>query len=166
MLIELTITAEADHLIPHNRGILPPSGPQDRLPKLLTPLKEHLCLLGGAQDLDPAVDLQALIQSAAPAAQAAAGVTFVLSNTFRSLFCDFKLFINLFFVTTVIQTAARVTGHVHALFSHQPPMHPLSLQWCWIQMSHAEALELKCKTYQCAPQVCFYVFDMPFKSFA
>lgn len=78
VLIGLTITAEADHLIPRSRGTLLPSGPQDRLPKLRIPLKEDLCLLGEAQDLDPAVDLQVQILSVAPAAQAAAGVIFVL----------------------------------------------------------------------------------------
>lgn len=78
VLIEPTITVEADHLTPHSQGTLPHNGPRDKPPKLLIPLKELLCPLGEAHDLDPAADLQALILSAAPAARAAAGVTFVL----------------------------------------------------------------------------------------
>lgn len=78
VLIELTITAGADRLILHSQGILPHNGPRDKPPKLLIPLKELLCPLGEARDLDPGADLRALILSAAPAARAAAGVTFVL----------------------------------------------------------------------------------------
>lgn len=78
VLIEPTITVGADHLIPHSRGTLPHNGPQDKPPKLLIPRKDLLCPLGEAHDLDPGADLQALILSAAPAARAAAGVTFVL----------------------------------------------------------------------------------------
>lgn len=74
--IEPTITVGAGHLIPHSQGTLPHSGPQDKPPKLLIPLKELLCPLGEVQDLDLVADLQALILSAAPAARAAAGVTF------------------------------------------------------------------------------------------
>lgn len=75
VLIELIITVAAGHLIPHSQGTLPHNGPQDKTPKLLIPLKELLCPLGEARDLDPAVDPRALILSAAPAARAAAGVT-------------------------------------------------------------------------------------------
>ncbi len=78
VLIEPTITVGADHLIPHSQDTLPLNGPQDKLLKLLIPLKELLCPLGEDHDLDPAADLRALILSVAPAAQAAAGVTFVL----------------------------------------------------------------------------------------
>lgn len=75
VLIERTITVGAAHLIPHSRGTLHRNGPQDKRPKLLIPLKELLCLLEEVQDLVPVADLQALILSAAPAAQAVAGVT-------------------------------------------------------------------------------------------
>lgn len=77
VLIEPTIIVGADHLIPHSQDTLPHNGPQDKPPKLLIPLKEHLCPLGEAPDLDPGADLRVLILSAAPAAQAAAGVIFV-----------------------------------------------------------------------------------------
>lgn len=123
-LIEPIITAGADHLIPHSLGTLPHNGPRDKPPKLLIPQKELLCPLGEAHDLDHAADLQARILSAAPAARAVA----------------------------VIPTAAQVMGHGHVLFSRQLHMHLLSLLWCLTQKSRAEALELKCKTYQCAPQ--------------
>lgn len=64
---------------------------------------------------------------------------------------------NLFFlVRTVIPTAAQVMDLGHALFSLQLHMHLLSLLWCLTPMSHAEALELKYKTYQFVPQVSFY----------
>lgn len=76
VLIELTITVGAAHLIPHSRGTLHHNGPQDKHPKLLIPLKELHCLPDEAQDLVPIADLQALILSVAPAAQAAAGGTF------------------------------------------------------------------------------------------
>lgn len=76
VLIERTITVGAAHLILHSRGTLHHNGPQDKHLKLLIPLKELLCLLEEAQDLVPVADLQALILSAAPAAQAVAGVTF------------------------------------------------------------------------------------------
>lgn len=76
VLIEPTITVGADHLIPHSPGTLPHNGPRDKPPKLLIPLKELLCPLGEAHDLDPTADLRALIRSAAPAARAAAGLTF------------------------------------------------------------------------------------------
>lgn len=124
VLIELTITVEADHLIPPSQDTLPHNGPQDRPPKLLTPLKELLCPLAEAHDLSPAADLQALILSAAPAVRAVAA----------------------------IQTAAQVMDHGHVLFSRRLHTHHLSLLWFLIQMSHVEALESKCKTYQCAPQ--------------
>lgn len=68
-----------------------------------------------------------------------------------------------FFVTTVIQTAVQVMGRVHVLFSHLLHMPLLSHLWCLTQMSQEEALELKCRTYQSAPQVSFYMFDMPLK---
>lgn len=74
-LTELTIIAEVDHLIPHNRDTLPHNGPRDKLPKLLIPLKELLCPLGEAHNLNPVADLQAQILSAARAAQEAAGST-------------------------------------------------------------------------------------------
>lgn len=122
-LIEPTITVGADRLIPHSQGTLPHNGPRDKPPKLLIPLKELLCPLGEVHDLDPAADLQALILSAAPAAPAAAA----------------------------IQTAVQVMDLGHALFSRQLHM-PLHLRWDLTQMSLEEALELKCKTYQCAPQ--------------
>lgn len=78
VLIELTITAEADHLIPPSQDTLPHNGPRDRPPKLPIPLKELLCPLGEAHVLNPAADLQALILSAAPAVQAVAGETLFL----------------------------------------------------------------------------------------
>lgn len=77
VLIEPTITVGADHPIPHSQGTLPRNGPQDKPPKLLILLKEQLCRLGEGPDPDPGADLQVLILSAAPAAQAAAGVIFV-----------------------------------------------------------------------------------------
>lgn len=112
VLIGRTITVEAVHLIPHSQGTLPHNGPQDKPLKLLIPLKERLCPLGGAHDLDPAAGLQARILSAAPAAQAVA----------------------------VIQTAVQVMALGHGLFSPQLRMHLLSL-WCLTQMSRAEVLE-------------------------
>ena len=44
----------------------------------------------------------------------------------------------------------------HVLFSLQLLTLLLSHLWFLTQMSHAEALELKYKIYQCAPQVSFY----------
>lgn len=125
VLIEHIITVGVDHLIPHSQGTLPHKGPRGKPPKLLIPLKEPLCPQGEAQDLDPAVDLRVLILSAAPAARAA----------------------------EVIQTAAQVMDLEHVLFSH--PLHTrlLSPRWYSILKSHVEALELKCKTYQCAQQI-------------
>lgn len=58
---------------------------------------------------------------------------------------------------TAIRTAAQVMGLVHVPYSRQLHTHLISHQWCLTQMSHAGVLELKCKTYQCAPQVSFYV---------
>lgn len=113
VLIEPTITVGADHLIPHSQDTPPHNGPRDKLPKLLIPLKELLCPLGEARDLDPAADLPALTLSAAPAARVAA----------------------------VIQTAAQVMVLGHALFSLLQHMHPLSPQWCLTLMSHGGALE-------------------------
>lgn len=78
VLIEPTITVGVDHLIPLRQGTHPHSGPRDKPPKLLIPLKELLCPLEEARDLDPGADLQALILSVALAARAAAGVTFIL----------------------------------------------------------------------------------------
>lgn len=75
VLIELTITVEAAPLILPSQDTLPHKG-QDRPLRLLTPLKELLYPLGEAHDLSPAADLQALILSAVPAVQAAAGETF------------------------------------------------------------------------------------------
>lgn len=124
VLIEPIITVGVDHLIPHSQGTLPHNGPRGKPLKLLIPLKEPLCPLGEARDLDPAVDLQALILSAAPAARAAAA----------------------------IQTAAQVMDLGHVLFSHPLHMHLLSPLWGSILKSREEALELKCKTYQCAQQ--------------
>ena len=63
----------------------------------------------------------------------------------------------MFFFMTAIQTAAQVMGLVHVLYSRQLHTHLISHQWCLIQMSHAGVLELKYKTYQCVPQVSFYV---------
>lgn len=123
-LIEPTITGGADHLIPHSRGTLLHNGPRDKPLKLLIPLKELLCPLGEVRDLDPTAGRRALILSAAPAALAAA----------------------------VTQTAAQVMDHGHALFSRQLLTPLLSLLWGSTRMSHAEALGLKCKTYQYAPQ--------------
>lgn len=77
VLIELTITVGADHLIPRSPGTHPHSGPQDRPLKLLIPPREPHCPLEEAHDLDPGADLQVLILSAAPAAQAVAGVIFL-----------------------------------------------------------------------------------------
>lgn len=62
----------------------------------------------------------------------------------------------------VIQTAAQAMGLGHALFSRLPHMHLLSLPWCLIQMSHAEALALKSKTYQCVPLVSYIYFEVMF----
>lgn len=76
MLIEHTITVGADHLILHSQDTLPHKGPLDKLQKLLIPQKEHLCPLGEAPVLDPGADLQVLILSAAPVAQAVAGICF------------------------------------------------------------------------------------------
>lgn len=73
-LTEPTIIVGADHLIPHSQGTLPHNGPRDKPPKLLIPLKEHLCPPEEDPDLGPGVDLRVPIQSAAPAAQAAAGI--------------------------------------------------------------------------------------------
>lgn len=75
VLIEVTITVEADHLIPHSHDIPPHSGPQDKIPKLPIPQKELLCPPGEAHDLDPVADPQAPILSAAPAVQEVAGLT-------------------------------------------------------------------------------------------
>lgn len=124
VLIEHIITVGVDRLIPHSQGTLPHNGPRGKPPKLLIPLKEPLCPQGEARDLDPAVDPRAPILSAAPAAQAA----------------------------EVIQIAAQVMDLEHVLFSR--PLHTrlLSPLWCSILKSRVEALELKCKTYQCAQQ--------------
>lgn len=72
-----TITAGAGHLIPHSHGTLPHNGPRGKPPKLLIPLKELLCPPGEVHDLDPTADLRALTLSAALAALAAAGGTFM-----------------------------------------------------------------------------------------
>lgn len=77
VLIEHTITVGAAHLIPHSQGTLHRNGPQDKHPKLLILLREFPCLPEEAQDLVRIADLQALILSAAPAAQAVAGVTLI-----------------------------------------------------------------------------------------
>lgn len=61
----------------------------------------------------------------------------------------------IYFVTIVIQTAAQVMDLGHTLFSRQRHTPRLSLLLDLTRMSHAEALELKCKTYQYAPQVSF-----------
>lgn len=74
--IGLTITVGVDRLTPHSQGIPPLSVPRGNPSKLLIPLKKHLCPLGEARDLDLTADLQALIQSAAQAAQAVAGGNF------------------------------------------------------------------------------------------
>lgn len=113
VLIEPTITVGADHLIPHSQDTLPHNGPRDKLPKLLIPLKELLCPLGEAHDLDPAADLPALTLSVAPAARVAAA----------------------------IQTAVQVMVLGHALFSLLLHMHLLSPLWCLTLMSHGGALE-------------------------
>ena len=71
----LTIIVAADPLIRRSRDTLPHSGARDRPPKPLIHLNELPCLLGEDHILDPGADRQALIQSAAPAAQAVAGRT-------------------------------------------------------------------------------------------
>lgn len=123
-LIEPTITAEADRLIPRSLGTLPHNGPRDKPPKLLIPPKELLCPLGEAHDPDHAADLQAPTLSAAPAARAAAA----------------------------IPTAARAMGLGLVLSSRQPHTRLRRPLWCSTQRSRAEASELKCKTYQYAPR--------------
>lgn len=86
--IEPIITDEADHLIPHSRGSRRLNGPQGRRPKHLIPPKEHPYLPGEAQDRDLTADLQAPTLSAAPAAQAVAGVTwFVCFHNKHSFKC-------------------------------------------------------------------------------
>ena len=60
----------------------------------------------------------------------------------------------------MIQTAAQVMGPMHVLFSRRLHTPQLSHQWGWTRMNHAEALELKFKTYQYAPQVRFLMSDM------
>lgn len=123
-LIELTTTVEADHLIPLSQGIHPHNGPRDKPPKRLTRPKELPCPPGEARGLGLTADLRALILSAAQAARAVA----------------------------VIQTAAQVMGRVLALFSRRLHMLLPSHLWGLTPMNHAEALELKCKTYPYAPQ--------------
>lgn len=102
VLIGLTITVVAGHLIPHSRDTLPHNGPQDKHRKLLIPPNELLCLLAEARALDPEVDRPALIQSAAQAVLA---------------------------VAAVIQTQAPVMDLVPVLFSRQQLMHLHSLRW-------------------------------------
>lgn len=61
VLIEPTITAGADHLIPLRQGTHPHNGPRDKPPKLLIPLKELLCPLEEARDLDPGADRKSVV---------------------------------------------------------------------------------------------------------
>lgn len=122
--IGLTITVGVDRLTPHSQGIPLLSGPRGNPPKLLIPLKKPLCPLGEVRGLDLTADLQALIQSAAQAAQAVA----------------------------VIQTAAQVMDRRLVLFSHQLHMHHLSPLWRLTLKSPVGALGLKCKIYQYAQQ--------------
>lgn len=74
VLIVLITTVEADHLIPPSRGIRLLSEPQGKLQKPLILLKEPLCPPEEAQGRDLKADLQAPTLSAAPAAQAVAGM--------------------------------------------------------------------------------------------
>lgn len=92
VLIERTITVGADHLIPRSPDTHPRSGPQDRTLKPLIPPREPLYLREEAHDLNPGVDLPVLIRSAAPAAQAAAGVIFFQVLVFMFMFQDQKTF--------------------------------------------------------------------------
>lgn len=92
VLIERTITVGADHLIPRSLDTHPRSGPQDRTLKPLIPPREPLYLREEAHDLNPGVDLPVLIRSAAPAAQAAAGVIFFQVLVFMFMFQDQKTF--------------------------------------------------------------------------
>lgn len=78
---EPTITVAAAPLIPHSPGTPHPKGTRDKLPKLLIPRRERLCLLVEEHDLTPGADRPALILSAAPAARAAGGGTAIIIVT-------------------------------------------------------------------------------------
>lgn len=92
VLIGRTITVGAGHLIPRSLDTHPRSGPQDRTLNLLIPPREPHYLLEEAHDLNPAVDLRVLIRSAAPAAQAAAGVIFFQVLVFMFIFQEQQTF--------------------------------------------------------------------------
>lgn len=78
----------------------------------------------------------------------------VLGNTHKKE-SNQMVFLFVCFFMTAIRTAAQVMGLVHVPYSRQLHTHLISHQWCLTQMSHAGVLELKCKTYQCAPQVSY-----------
>lgn len=118
VLIKLTITVEADRLIPLSPDTLPHNGPQDKTPNPHIHLKEHPYPLEEVKDPVLAAGLQAPILLAALAAREVA----------------------------VIQTAVQVMDHVHVLCSHQ--LHHSSLLWCLNPMNPAGVLELKCKIFQ------------------
>ena len=89
----LTTIVAADPLIRRSRDTLHHSGAQDRPQKPRTHLNKLPCLLGEDHTLGPGADRQALIQSAAPAAQAVAGWTcfFLFFFCFMIQICHTRL---------------------------------------------------------------------------
>lgn len=80
--IGLTIIAEVDLLILHNRGTLLPKEPRDRPPKPPIPQNEPLFLQAEGRVHVPEADRPARIQSAAPAVLEVAG-RWILMNCFH-----------------------------------------------------------------------------------
>lgn len=92
VLIKLTITVEADHLIPLSPDIPPHNGPQDKTPNPHIHLKELPCPLEEVKGPVLAAGLQAPILLAALAAQGVEGVFSHSSFFFKLLICVFFFF--------------------------------------------------------------------------